>query len=342
MKRTSLLLGAAALALLGWWLSPRAFFACYLAAWWFCMGALLGGLANVWLHNLTGGAWGEAIRAPMLTRGRLIPLLCLLFLPLLAGLDLLYPWAAGTVDWHAEFSAPAFKAWWLSRPFFIARALFWLALWSALSSLTRKPSLQRSPAMAAFGLLAYVFSLGLASVDWIMSLQPAWSSSVFGWLAMSGQMLTGMALAVALLDREAARAQLPDLGNLLMMYVLSWAYLTYVQFLIIWAENLPHEIVWYVHRSTPLWVGVAWMLVVFHLAAPLMLLLSRRAKRAPPLMGMLAWNLLAAHLLDCWWLVLPSVQALATSALWLAPMLAAVFVLLWRALASQSREEQYA
>lgn len=341
MKRLLLLAGAVALALLGWWLAPRAFFACYLAAWWFGIGVLMGGLANVWLHNLTGGAWGEVIREDMLERARLVPLWCLLFLPLLAGMDTLYPWAAHSIDWHAEFSAPEFKAWWLSRPFFIARALVWLVLWSLLSWLARKPALRRSPGMAAFALLAYVFSLGLASVDWIMSLQPEWSSSVFGWLALSGQMLTGMALAVALLKRETARRQLPDLGNLLLMYVLGWAYLAYVQFLIIWAENLPHEIIWYARRSTAVWVGVAWVLVVFHLAAPLMLLLSRRAKRAPSLMGVLAWGLLAAHLLDCWWLVLPSVGPLGTPALWLAPTLAVAFASLWLVWAGRRREGRY-
>jgi hypothetical protein len=179
--------------------------------------------------------------------------------------------------------------------------------------------------MAAVGLLAYGFTVSVAAVDWIMSLQPEWYSSVFGWLAATGQMLAGLALAVALLDREAARKLLPDFGNLLLMYVMTWAYLAYVQFLIIWAGNLPHEIGWYVRRSAPGWKAVAWALAVFHFAAPLLILLSRRAKRAPAMVGALAIGLLAAHLLDCWWLVMPSAGALSLHWLWMAPPLAVAF-----------------
>jgi hypothetical protein len=174
-------------------------------------------------------------------------------------------------------------------------------------------------------LLAYGFSVSLAGVDWIMSLQPEWYSSVFGWLAGTGQMLTGLALAVLLIDRGAARKRLPDLGNLLMMYVLTWAYLAYVQFLIIWAADLPHEIAWYLRRGAPGWQAVAWALVAAHFAGPLCILLSRHAKTAPALMGVLAGVLLAAHLLDCWWLVLPSVEHLTRHWLWLAPLVAAAF-----------------
>jgi len=327
MMRMLLLAGAATLCLLGWVADRRAFLAGYLAAWWFWSGALLGGLANVWLHDLSGGAWGEAIRIPLLRAARMIPLACLLFLPLLAGLDTLYPWAAqgGTASWGADFSAPQFKALWLARPFFIGRAIGYLSLWSLLAWLALRPALQRSRAMAAAGLIAYGFSVSLAALDWIMSLQPEWYSSVFGWLAASGQMLAGLALALVLIERAAARALLPDLANLLMMYVLIWAYLAYVQFLIIWSANLPHEIAWYVRRSTPLWKALAWLLVLFHFAAPLPILLSRRAKRAPALLGALAWALLAAHLLDCWWLVMPGSGALSRHWLWIAPALAALF-----------------
>lgn len=326
MTRLVLLAGAAALCLLGWLADPRAFLASYLAAWWFWTGALLGGLANAWLHNLTGGAWGEAIRVPILRRARLIPLACLLFVPVLAGLNILYPWAAdagaGATRWSGQFSAPQFKNMWLSRPFFVGRAIGYLAVWSLLAWLATRPSLQRSRALAAVGLLAYAFTVSLAAVDWIMSLQPEWYSSVFGWLAAAGQMLSGLALAVVLLDREAARKVLPDLGNLLLVYVMTWAYLAYVQFLIIWAENLPHEIAWYVRRSAVGWKAVAWVLAVCHFAAPLLILLSRRAKRAPAMLGALAWALLAAHLLDCWWLVIPSAGALSPHWLWMAPLLA--------------------
>ena len=320
--------------LAGWRLDLRALLASYLAAWWFVAGALLGGLANVWLHQLTGGAWGETIRGPLLRAARWLPLACLLFLPVLLGAPLLYEWQHGV---PGEPDA-AFRHAWLTPAFFTVRSIVYLLLWSGLALIETRAR-TRSPARAAACLLVYGFSVSLAAVDWIVSLQPTWYSSVFGWLAGTGQMLTGLALAVLLIDRGAARARLPDLGNLLMMYVLTWAYLAYVQFLIIWAADLPHEIAWYLRRSAPGWQAVAWVLVVGHFAGPLLILLSRHAKAAPAIMGMLAGALLAAHLLDCWWLVLPSVQHLTRHALWLAPLVAAALLLLaWLALADGRRD----
>jgi hypothetical protein len=338
MKGRMLVVLALIAAFAGWRLDSRALLASYLAAWWFVAGALLGGLANVWLHQLTGGAWGETIRGPLLRAARWLPLTCILFLPVLLGAPLLYPWQ------HGVLGAPdaAFRHAWLSPVFFTVRSVVYLLLWSGLAIVETRAR-TRSPLRAAACLLAYGFSVSLAAVDWIVSLQPAWYSSVFGWLAGTGQMLTGLALAVLLIDRGAARKRLPDLGNLLMMYVLTWAYLAYVQFLIIWAADLPHEIAWYLRRGAPGWQAVAWVLVVGHFAGPLCILLSRHAKTAPALMGVLAGALLAAHLLDCWWLVLPSVDHLTRHWLWLAPLVAAGFgVAAWLALARTGKEGVHA
>jgi hypothetical protein len=327
MSRATMI-GAGALlvaVLLGWLADPRALLASYLAAWWFVTGTLMGGLANVWLHDLTGGGWGVATRGPLLRAARWLPLACLLFLPVLLGMHLLYPWATGEglARWHGEFSAPGFKNMWLAPSFFIVRSIAYLLVWSALAWLAVRPGARHSRGGSAASLLVYTFSTGLAAVDWIMSLQPVWYSSVFGWLAATGQMLSGLALAILLIDRHAARKVLPDLGNLLLMYVMSWAYLAYVQFLIIWAENLPHEISWYVRRSALPWKAVAWVLVTFHAAGPLLILLSRHAKQAPNWLGTLAAALMVAHLVDCWWLVLPSLDGLSWHAAWLAPLVGA-------------------
>lgn len=327
-----LALGFGLPAWLGWRIDPRALLAAWLAAWWFVTGALLGGLANVWLHQLTGGAWGETIRAPLLRAARWLPLACLLFLPVLAGMPLLYPWAGGHVE-HAT----AFRRWWLAPETFVVRSLAYLLLWSLLAWIEIRAT-RRSAGRAAACLLVYGFTVGLASSDWIMSLQPAWYSSVFGWLLGAGQMLSGLALAILLVDRHAARARLPDLGNLLLMYVLVWAYLAYVQFLIIWAADLPREIAWYLRRGAPGWQAVAWTLFALHGAAPVAILLSRHAKRAPRMLGALAALLLAAHLVDCWWLVLPSVEGLSVHVFWLAPAAALGMCLLGRRLLARGEE----
>lgn len=346
MKRPLYVIPALALAMLAWAAGARTFLACYLGVWWFVTGTLMGGLANVWLHTLTGGRWGEAARVPLLRAARWIPLACLLFLPVLFGMHQLYPWAAdadiGVARWHGQLSDPGFKSHWLRPGWFVARSAIYLLLWSGASLITRRPKWERSRTAAAAGLLVYAFSTGLAAVDWIMSLQPLWYSSVFGWLAATGQMLGGLSLAIVLIDRDAHRRVLPDLGNLLLMYVMTWAYLAYVQFLIIWAENLPHEISWYVARRELPWQAFAWVLVAFHCVAPIVILLSRHAKRAPRLMGAMAGTMLAVHLLDCWWLVLPSAVS-GRAWMWAAPLLAVAFGLAaWAAWWRAGREVAHA
>jgi len=204
----------------------------YLFAWLLFLGLALGGMANLMLHNLTGGTWGLAVRPAFVAMARLVPLAALLSLPVLFGMHALYP--IGENGWFA----PAF---------FVMRALVYVALWSALSLLViRIPS----QGLSAAGLIVYTFTMSLAAVDWIGSLVPQWYSTGFGLVVGVGQMLGAMALAVAYLGLRAGapREIFVDLGNLLLMYVLTWAYLAFMQFLIVWVANLPREISWYVPR----------------------------------------------------------------------------------------------
>jgi hypothetical protein len=314
MKRTYLPWIAIAASVIAcavaWRFDSSALLAAYLAAWWCATGMLLGGLANVWLHNLTGGTWGEAIRAPLLRNAQWMWLAALLFLPVLLGIAHLYPWAvqsdAGIDRWHSALTSPAFKNVWLSRPFFVVRSVLYLLAWCVLARLSMWPGLRRARLFSAFALIAYGLTVSLAAVDWIMSLMPLWYSSVFGLLLGTAQMLAGMSLAIVIaVRRGAAPAVLRDLGNLLLMYVMTWAYLSFVQFLIIWAENLPHEIAWYLVRAG--WTGMAQLLALLMFFVPLLLLLSRRFKETPQLLGSLAAGITAMSLVYAWWLVLPSV-----------------------------------
>jgi hypothetical protein len=198
-------------------------------------------------------------------------------------------------------------------------------MWSALAWLSQRPALQRSAKFSSAALIVYGLSVSLASLDWIMSLMPLWYSSVFGLLIGTGQMLGGLALGIVLaatMRTRPAPLVFRDLGNLLLMYVMTWAYLAFVQFLIIWAENLPHEIAWYLPRLHGGWLAVGWMLTLFLFFAPLLILLSRQAKESPRLLGWLSAALLAMLLIDAWWLVLPSVPAPAGDWLWTAPLAA--------------------
>jgi len=317
-----------ALAATGWWLDRTLFWAAYLAGWWFCLGLSLGALANLWIHNLTGGRWGEAIRAPLHSAARALPALALLFVPLLFALPDLWPWAthAGDGDrWTGELARPGFKQVWLTPAFFIARSVCYLLIFVLLERLSRRPGLVRSARWSAAALIIYAVTGSLAATDWLMSLSPLWHSTGFGLLVLTGQGLSALCLAIVAVTHD--RTMVPalvmrDLGNLLLTYVMTWAYLAYTQFLIIWAANLPHEIGWYVLRLQTPWVWVAGLLVAAHFFLPLLILLSREAKQSARVLGGLAMALLVLHLVDVCWLVVPSVRPLAWQVLWLAPLTA--------------------
>ncbi|HJV26910.1 MAG TPA: hypothetical protein VJ673_14575 [Aromatoleum sp.] len=320
-------LGALLLAgcLPAWWIARSAFLAVWLATWFYCLGIVLGGLANVWIHTLTGGAWGEAIRAPLLQLGRMLPWLSVLFLPVLVGVSDLYPWAVDPIALAGEVEAPGFKSVWLQPEYFALRAMALLVLWNLLAWASRQPGLERSRGFAAAALVLYGFSISVAAVDWIMSLMPLWYSSSFGLLVAMGQILAGMAFAAIFAATAALEAQVRrDIGNFLLAYVMTWAYLAFTQFLVIWSENLPHEIAWYVVRRDGGWLVLGVILAMVQFAAPLLLLLFRAVKDSPRRLAWTASGLLAAHLLDVWWLVLPSVPQMEGWQLtWLLPLSAA-------------------
>jgi hypothetical protein len=324
----------------------------YLFAWLFLLGISLGALANLMVHALTGGRWGEPIRPPLIAAARLMPGVALLFLPILVGAQRLYPWAEEPGSY-------------LNLPFFAARSIAYLAIWTLLAlaflradRATVDPAsggAARAQRIAAGGLIVYALTMTLAAVDWIASLTPHWYSSGFGLVVCTGQMLAAMAFAVAVAAKrtrrptgdpgpgwgalpeeglDAIRLRFNDLGNLLLMYVLTWAYLAYTQFLVIWSENLPHEIHWYVPRMQTGWAALGIFLIAFHFFLPLLILLSRAAKRSPAMLGAIATALLVAHLADVFWLVIPSVRpggfALAWSDAAALVVPGAIWAWLWR------------
>jgi len=292
----------------------------YLFVWLFVLGLSLGSLAWVVVHNLTGGDWGNAARPFLQAALRLFPLTALLALPLLFGPAQLLPWmhtAAGA----AEAGFVAGQRWYLNSGFFYARAMLYFAIWLGLARLLRsdrasaphrpgrrEPSLQ---AVSAVGFVLYALTTTFAAVDWTMSLTPRWHSTEFGLLIGTGQALSALAGAIVCAHALAAevdarqRRRFHDLGNLALALVLVWAYLALMQFLIIWIENLPDEIPWYLLRSRTSWSALTSFVVVAHFVLPFLFLLSRGAKRAPAVLAAVAALVLLACLADSFWLVVP-------------------------------------
>jgi hypothetical protein len=303
--------GAAACAV-GAAAEPVRFFQSYLFAYLLCLEAALGCLALLMIHALTGGEWGTATRRFLEAGAGTIPWMAPLFLPIAFGLPQLYPWAR---PFNLMFDESLRRqSVYLNTPFFLARAALYFAVWSGLAwALPKLPPMRRA-ALAGPGLVLYGLTMHFAAFDWGMSLEPEWHSTLYGFLFIAGQAPAAMALLIiasasspgSALERLAKPRLLFDLGNLLLAFVMVWAYLSFMQFLIIWSGNLPEEVSWYVKRSRGGWQWVAVFLAVFQFALPFLLLLMRGVKGRREPMLRLAVALLAAHWVGFLWLIKPA------------------------------------
>jgi len=325
---------ALAIALPALWIAPTMFFASWLAAWWFWIGVTLGGLAVTWIHALTGGRWGEAMRLVTLPMARGLPWLLLLFLPLAAGLARVFPWAGrDAAAWTHDIDQPALQLAWYAPAAFWARMALFAAVWWAIS----RPAMLARKGRVAVALMLHLVVGTLASIDVVMTLVPGWYSTGNGLINLTGGALGGTALATAIVARLAAhrfptpqprpaRPRVPpvwrDLGNLLLMWTMLWAYTAFVEFLIIWAENLPREIAWFLPRLESGWAVVGIGLAALQFALPLLCLLFRTNKDDPRRLSWLSGWLLAGQLVNTAWLIVPSIAPHGALGWWLVPALA--------------------
>jgi hypothetical protein len=315
--------------------------------WW---GMAIGCLALTVLNHLVGGRWGYRTR-PILTAGiTTLPLVAVLFVPVVVGLKHLYVWADAEVV--AADALLQQKAAYLDPWFFRARSVGYFLIWFVLGWLFSQrrvsQAANRGPShpsgLSGMTLVVLALSVSFAAIDWAMSLEPRWYSTIYGALMAAGGLLAAMALvvgAVALggagpIDREQNIQVLHDLGSLLLAFVMLWSYFAFSQFLIIWSGNLPDEIRWYLHRLSGGWQWVALVIVLFQFVAPLLMLLSRQTKCNPRAMLGIAAMILTVHYVDVFWNVAPAfhksrltihwldlVTPVATGGLWL-------FVFVWQ------------
>ena len=323
-------------ALPGYWVAPRTLFACWLAACWFALGIVLGSLSLLWVHRLTGGAWGQVLRPHILAIAERMPRVLLAFLPLGFGLPLLYASFASQAPSTAAIAVDRmFLDAWHSPLLFLLRWLVYAAVWWWLARRSRGPL---AAGAAASSLLLHLAVTSLAAIDALVALVPGWSSSGFALAALVGMTYGGGAWAIAaacrtlrLAGAQPATAGVPvsrDLGNLLLMAVLLWAYLYFMQFLIIWSVNLPREIAWYVPRLQTGWWFGGLALVLLHLTLPFALLLFRAVKDTPRRLEAVAAGMVGIHAFDVLWQTLPSVAPHDWLGWWLAPLVMAGVLLL--------------
>ena len=263
-----------------------------------------GALALLAIGRLTGGGWYAAATPALRAWSALLPLALAAFVPLLAGLGLLYPW---TEPAHTLDAIVQHKLAWLNETAFIVRALVLAGLWGLMGWLLRGGT-PVSAARAVAALLLWLPVVSLWGIDWLMSLEPAWYSSLFGLLLASQHLVAALAAAILIASPPATGDRQPghDLGNLLLGGLLLWAYMAFMQLLIVWEADLPHQAGWYLTRLDGAWLSVAVANAMLHFALPFALLLSRQLKRTPRRLRVAAALVLAGHLVDCLWLVAPA------------------------------------
>jgi len=310
--------------ILGAVLSPEHFFHGYLVGFVFWTGITVGSLALLMLQHLTGGAWGLVIRRVLEASTRTFPLMLLLFIPVAIGLKHIYPWTDAAV----MNSTPALqkKTSFLNPSFFILRTFVYFAIWSALAMALNWWSLQQDRAasregrkrmqmISGPGLVVTIICITFAAIDWVMSLDPSWYSTIYGLIFVASWALSALAFTILIMNWLAAREPMDavvqprhshDWGNLTLALVMLWTYFAFSQYLLIWSGNLPEETTWYVARKQGGWGAIALAVVIFQFAFPFLILLSRAAKQNAQRLAMLAALILVMRIIDVIWLIEPT------------------------------------
>ena len=314
--------------------NPDQFYRGYLLGFMAWLGVALGSMAILMIRHLTGGGWGMVIRRILGAAMRTLPLLAILFIPMIIAVaqHRVYPWAMPLESIQDPFikehlQKHAFiKDAYLNFSGFLIRAVIYFAIWNVLSFLlshwsrqTDRPgapdNTQKFKAVAGPGLILYGFTITFAAIDWVMSLDPSWISTIFGLLILIGEVLSAMCFAVVveriLVNYKPMSEMLKpefvhDHGKWMLAFIMVWAYFSFSQWLIIWAGNLPAEITFYTKRLSFGWGKVGLFLVLFHFAVPFAILLSRPFKRNIRKLVWLAIWLMLMRWLDLFWIVEPN------------------------------------
>jgi hypothetical protein len=328
------------------------FFRSYLMGYTFWLGLGLGSLGVALVQFLTGGNWGLVTRRVFEAGAATLPLMAVLFVPVLLGLPRLYVWARPEVV--AVDPVLQHKAVYLNIPFFVGRTLVYLISWVVLAVLLRRWSaaqdrtgdsavLRRLQRLSIIGALVLGLTVSFAAIDWLMSLDADWFSTMYPPMVSMGDLLLALAFGIVVVAwlapssalRELLTPQVyNDLGSLLLAFLMLWAYMAYFQYLLIWSGNLTDEIPWYLRRVEGGWLPVAVVVGAVGFMVPFYLLLFRALKRNRRTLAAIAALLIAMRLIDVFWLVEPPFQPGGPSVDWLDLFAVVGFGGLWLAVFS--------
>ncbi len=304
-------------------LHPADFFSSYLTAWLFWVGIGLGGLFLTMLHHLTGSVWSVTIRRLMEALAGTLPIMAVLFIPILFGIHDLYEWS------HSEAQHDPIlmkKAIWLNPLFFGLRSVIYLSVWSFLAWRLRTISIDQDKGgtdehrarfvkVSAPGMIVFALTVSFASFDWLMSLNPHWYSTIFGVYFAMGSIMAMLAFLIIVIGRLQSKGALVgiiteehrhDLGKLFFAFMILWAYMAFSQYFLIWYANLPEETIFYRQRWVGSWKAISLLIVFGHFTVPFLMLTSRPAKRNMTYLTLICGWMLLMHYVDLYWNIFPT------------------------------------
>lgn len=330
-QRIALIVGivGAVGCLAGAFIQPVQFFQSYLFGFIFWFGLTLGGMAATMLQHLVGGAWGASIRRVLEANASQVPLVAALFVPILVGMWLgdLYPWTRPEVAAEPAVVAKTIgDIHYLDPLWFTVRAVMYFVIWAGMAYVLNKRSLEQdrtrderiAPWLRSFsgpGMVIYFLTVTLAAVDWGMSLEPDWYSSMYGVIYIIGQGLSTWAFTIVVMHLLRGyepiktvmnRQRFQDVGNLMFAFTILWAYVQFSQYLIIWSGNIAEETPFYAHRSNGGWEYFAIALMLCQFFLPFFILMVRAVKRNSNMLLRVALFVIAVRFIDLFWLIKPS------------------------------------
>lgn len=324
------LAGAAGLVLcgVGAFVNLRIALAAWLPAALILIGLPLGAMTLLMIHGLTGGRWGDAMKPSLRAMVATLPLSLLFLLPLLLQMDLVFPWAAPDAVLPEVVQA---KLAYLNAPFFLTRFAACFVTWLGLAFFVLRwtdPELRRSNTRGfALGLIAHAAAVTVFSTDWMLSLDPEFTSTIYAMLEASAEVVGAAALALLILAATRSIEVLPggegdavlgeDVANMLFGFMLTWAYLAFMQWIVVWAGDLPNDIGWYLRRVSGRWRIVLWLVILLQFVLPFAAFLARSVKRSHRGLVWLAVIVLAGHVLETAWRIRPALPEVSLSLAWL-------------------------
>jgi hypothetical protein len=346
-------------SIVGLFVAPARIWPNVLLAGYYVVGLGVAAALFIALLAVTNAGWGTAIRRVPEAMLSTLPFGALVMLAVMFGIHSLYEWS------HIEVVAGdpilSGKTWWLNTPFFIIRTVIYLALWIGFAAYVLKLSrrqegsngsavniLGRTKTASAIFLVVFALSFTFASMDWIMSLEPHWYSTIFGVYNFTGTFLAGLAaisiLAILLrrwgpFEHVLSPHHLHSLGKLIFAFSTFWMYIWFSQYMLIWYANIPEGVTYFVKREEGSWMILTVVNVLFNWVIPFVVLLPAWTKKNEGMLLRVCIIVLLGHWIDLFWMILPPfMPAQPLFTVWeVAPIVGALALFLYLSLRAFSK-----